>query len=57
MKDSDIYILDEPTAALDEKNEERIIDHIKELQKRGKTVFVVTHRERIKMAADKVIEL
>lgn len=57
VKDSDIYILDEPTAALDEKNEERIIDHIKELQKRGKTVFVVTHRERIKMAADKVIEL
>lgn len=57
VKDSELYILDEPTAALDEQNEERMINDIKRLRKKGKTILIVTHRKRTIAVADKVIEI
>lgn len=43
VQDADIYFMDEPFAAVDAATERAIVDLLKELQKRGKTVLVVHH--------------
>jgi len=43
VQDADIYFMDEPFAAVDAATERAIVDLLKELQKRGKTVIVVHH--------------
>ncbi|NLC19987.1 MAG: ABC transporter ATP-binding protein [Clostridiales bacterium] len=57
MKDCDIYIFDEPTAALDEHNEALVLEYISKLKEEGKTILIVTHRQRTKEMADRIIEL
>lgn len=42
-QDAQIYLMDEPFAGVDATTEEAIIDLLKELKERGKTVFVVHH--------------
>lgn len=41
--DTDILILDEPTSGLDGENMRIISEHLKQLSRKGKTLFVVTH--------------
>ena len=41
--DPDILFFDEPTAGLDPVNAQTIKNHIKTLQKNGKTIFITTH--------------
>lgn len=41
--DPDILFFDEPTAGLDPVNAKMIRDHIKDLQQKGKTIFITTH--------------
>lgn len=41
--DPDILFFDEPTAGLDPVNAQMIRQHILNLQKRGKTIFITTH--------------
>lgn len=41
--DPDILFFDEPTAGLDPVNAKMIRDHIKNLQQKGKTIFITTH--------------
>jgi fluoroquinolone transport system ATP-binding protein len=43
MHDPDIMFFDEPTAGLDPGNAHIIKEHIRELKKRGKTIFITTH--------------
>lgn len=43
VQDADIYLMDEPFAAVDAATERAIVDLLKELQTRGKTVLVVHH--------------
>lgn len=43
MNDPDILFFDEPTAGLDPVNGHKIKEHIVDLKKRGKTVFITTH--------------
>lgn len=43
VQDADIYFMDEPFAAVDAATERAIVDLLRELQKRGKTVMVVHH--------------
>ena len=43
VQDADIYLMDEPFAAVDAATERAIVELLKELQKRGKTVLVVHH--------------
>lgn len=43
VQDADIYFMDEPFAAVDAATERAIVDLLKELQARGKTVLVVHH--------------
>ena len=48
--------MDEPTSGLDYHNMEKISDHLKELAKQGKTIFVITHDyEFAAMACNKVL--
>lgn len=43
VQDADIYIMDEPFAGVDAKTEKAIINLLKELRSRGKTVVSVHH--------------
>lgn len=43
VQDADIYFMDEPFAAVDAATERAIVELLKELQQRGKTVLVVHH--------------
>ena len=55
-KDSDILILDEPTAALDALAEQEIFDQFAELS-RGKISIFVSHRLSSAVTADKIVVL
>lgn len=43
VQDADVYFMDEPFAAVDAATERAIVELLKELQQRGKTVLVVHH--------------
>ena len=43
VQDADVYFMDEPFAAVDAATERAIVDILRELQSRGKTVLVVHH--------------
>ncbi|MEM6643948.1 MAG: hypothetical protein AAF616_13290 [Bacteroidota bacterium] len=49
-QDTDLMILDEPTAHLDLRNRVEVMDHLKELSKSGKTILISTHE--IALAAE-----
>lgn len=51
LKKCDIILADEPTGSLDKGNAEAVIKLLKELNKKGKTVIIVTHDESIKSTA------
>ncbi|MFH1889153.1 MAG: ABC transporter permease [Candidatus Omnitrophota bacterium] len=50
-----IIMADEPTGNLDSKSRDEIIALLKELNKKGKTVVVVTHENEIAMHAQRII--
>jgi putative ABC transport system ATP-binding protein len=53
-----VVLADEPTAELDERNEEIVLDSLHSLRDSfGSAVVVVTHSPRVAAAADRVIEL
>jgi excinuclease ABC subunit A len=51
------YVLDEPSIGLHPKDNERLLNTLRMLQKRGNTVLVVEHDEATIESADHVIEL
>lgn len=53
----DIILADEPTGALDPENSNKILEVLKELAKNGKCVIVVSHDNKVKKYADKVIRI
>lgn len=55
--DPDLIIADEPTGDLDEDNEEKIFDILKNLSKKGKCVIVVSHSNEVRKYADVVLKL
>lgn len=57
FKQSEIILADEPTGSLYEANANRIMQILKELHQEGKTIILVTHDEKIKRMAERVIEL
>jgi putative ABC transport system ATP-binding protein len=56
-KKCNIILADEPTGSLDAENAQAIMDILMELNREGKTVIMVSHDEKIKKIARRVIEL
>ncbi len=52
-----LYVLDEPTIGLHERDNERLIKMLKELKKAGNTVIVVEHDERTISESDYLVDL
>jgi len=51
------YVLDEPTIGLHPRDNEQLIDTLKELRDQGNTVVVVEHDEETILAADHLVDL
>ncbi|NCC26015.1 MAG: excinuclease ABC subunit UvrA, partial [Deltaproteobacteria bacterium] len=51
------YVLDEPSIGLHPRDNDRLINTLRDLQGRGNTVLVVEHDENTILSADQVIEL
>ncbi len=52
-----LYILDEPSIGLHQRDNERLINSLKELRDLGNTVIVVEHDKDMMLAADYVIDI
>lgn len=52
-----LYVLDEPTIGLHERDTDRLIETLKSLQEQNNTVLVVEHDERTIMASDYLVDL
>ncbi|MBQ9007625.1 MAG: excinuclease ABC subunit UvrA [Atopobiaceae bacterium] len=52
-----LYILDEPSIGLHQRDNDRLIDTLKRLRDQGNTVIVVEHDEDTILAADHVIDM
>jgi len=52
-----VYILDEPSVGLHQRDNQRLIDTLKHLRDLGNTVIVVEHDEMTMMAADELIDI
>ena len=57
LKKCDIILADEPTGSLDKKNAEAVLDILKELNRQGKTIILVTHDEDVKKQGNRVVNL
>jgi len=52
-----VILADEPTGNLDSKSQEEILSLLEELNRKGKTVIVVTHENEIAVRAKRVISM
>ena len=52
-----VILADEPTGALDKKNGEEILDILIDLNKKGKTVIIVTHDENVYSKCNRIIKI
>ena len=52
-----LYVLDEPTIGLHPRDNERLIDMLHRLQRRGNTVVVVEHDEEMIRRADYIVDI
>lgn len=57
IKKCKLILADEPTGSLDRENANMVISILKEYQKMGKTVCLVTHDDYIKTLGDRVVNL
>ena len=51
-----LYVLDEPTIGLHERDNQRLIKTLRDLQKLGNTLVVVEHDREMMLAADELVE-
>jgi putative ABC transport system ATP-binding protein len=57
LKKCDIILADEPTGSLDKNNAAVVINILKQLNKEGKTIILVTHDDEIKKQGSRVVNL
>jgi putative ABC transport system ATP-binding protein len=55
--DPDIILADEPTGALDSKSSKEILDLLCELNKKGKTVILITHDKNVAIRTKRQIKI
>ncbi|MEH2920046.1 ABC transporter ATP-binding protein [Samsonia erythrinae] len=52
-----VIFADEPTGNLDEENERRVLELLKDLHRQGRTIVMVTHNPELGQFADRIIRL
>lgn len=57
VNDPSMILADEPTGALDTKTSAEIMELFKELNKKGRTVVIVTHDPKVAEQCDRTIEI
>lgn len=57
MKKSSLVLADEPTGSLDKENADNIIRLLKELNKQGKTIIMVTHMEEYRNVGSRFLNI
>ncbi|MGL5243641.1 MAG: ABC transporter ATP-binding protein [Sarcina sp.] len=57
VNNPDIILADEPTGALDQSTGEMVMNIFKELNKKGKTVIIITHDEKVADQCNRVIRI
>ena len=57
LKPGNIVLADEPTGNLDKDSSLLVMKVLKELQKDGKSIIIVTHSEEIARQCDRIVEL
>lgn len=57
LKPSKIILADEPTGSLDIENRNKIMELLKELNKYGKTIILVTHDKEVANSCNRIIQL
>ena len=57
MNDPELILADEPTGNLDTKSGDDVMKTLKQLNKEGKTIVLITHEHDIAMQAKKLIQL
>lgn len=53
----DLILADEPTGSLDSANGEKVMSLLRELNKQGKTVLMITHDDEIAQQANRIITI
>lgn len=57
IRDSAIYLLDEPLASQDSRSKVRIIESLKNLREQGKTILIIAHIDKANLSwCDQVID-
>lgn len=55
--DPKVILADEPTGALDSHNTEQIMELLKDLNRQGKTIIIVTHDPLVSKQCNRIIEI
>jgi len=55
--DPEVLLMDEPTGNLDSSAEKEVMDIVKQLHEKGKTIIVVTHEQEISRKAQRIIRI
>ena len=53
----EVIVADEPTGNLDSKSGQKILEILKKLNKKGRTIILVTHNKEIASAAERIINI
>lgn len=57
VKRPGLVLADEPTGALDDDNEQMVIDTLREMSQQDCTVLIATHRQRVREQCDSTIDV
>lgn len=57
LLDKELWLLDEPTAALDERSRDLVVDFLLTQQRKGRTIIAVSHDAAFATHCSKIIEL
>ncbi|HMU47985.1 MAG TPA: ABC transporter ATP-binding protein [Chitinophagaceae bacterium] len=56
-KDADLFLMDEPFNELDEESTTTILEHLKDISRKGKMVILITHDKKSLTYCNKIISL